>query len=52
MNAPSMKDAKTMREQASRLAHLYASQRAADGDPEGAEVIKDLARAIKRLPLK
>jgi hypothetical protein len=40
-----------MRSQAAGLARLYASERARDGDPEGAAAMQDLAKAILRIPL-
>lgn len=46
-----IKSAKTMREQAAQLAQMYASERDACGDPEGANEFRDLAKAIKRIPL-
>lgn len=47
-----MKDAKTMRAQAASVARLYASERLRDGDPEGSSVIRELANAIMRIPLR
>ena len=41
-----------IRENARRLAHDAAIQREKDGDPEGAEIIRELAKDIKRIPLK
>lgn len=40
-----------IRKLAARLARDAADDRAATGDPEGADVIRDLAKAIEKLPL-
>lgn len=40
-----------IREEAFELARMAAEQREADGDPEGAEVIRDLAEQIRNIRL-
>lgn len=47
-----MKTPKDIREQAAQLALIYASERDGCGDPEGADIIRDLAKNIRRIPLK
>lgn len=40
-----------VRDEAYRLALFHARERANEGDPEGAGVIRDLAASIKRIRL-
>ena len=46
-----MKTAKAMRQQAADLARLWASERDRDGDPEGADIMREIAKSILRIPL-
>lgn len=43
--------ARELRDEAVRIARAWARDRAADGDPEGAGVIRDLADRIARIKL-
>jgi hypothetical protein len=43
--------ARLVRERAARLADTAARARRQDGDTEGAEVIRDLAEDIRKLPI-
>lgn len=45
------KELHTIRREAAQLAREAANQREADGDPEGAGVIRDLAASIDKIRL-
>ncbi len=50
-NTKAQKRPHQIRADAVRLARQYAEEREETGDPEGAEVIRDLARAISKISL-
>jgi len=46
-----LRPAVVIREHAAELARVAAEEREKDGDPEGADVIRELEAAIRKIPL-